>query len=181
MASNSFGYLLFFRRELRAALSRISHIKYKEFEADFGKKLLEAEKRAEGIPLENIRTVGPSQNAEYRRKDPASLSWVAEISPRVAITEAWLEVERAVTEAAKQFAIIEYERRTPYKLMSEFERHEILTENELDTFTKLSTLRDEAVYAPNFSIDASEAQRYVEVANKLASFIRQKAKEMPQK
>lgn len=164
------GISLMFRSELRSAMGRLSHLKYGDWEATFEKGLRVAERHAE----EAIASTDGEDKPVLTGSAPQMerLSWLAELSPRSAVVEAWFDVERAVREAAERLPIIEHERRTTSKIMKKLRQMGIVNDAALTVYSQLGSLRNQAVHAPEFAVSPGEAERFLELASELATRIR---------
>lgn len=165
-----------FRSELGVLLSRLSQLRYKEFEANFKERLSDLEKQTH-FPLEPAREGAPSKKEEMFKKEER-FSTIANVAPRSAIMQAWIAVEKSVLDAAERVAVIEPERRTNNTLMRELVRRHVVDDNLMSTYNELRALRNEAAHQPDFvKIHEEEAERYAETASKLAQYITRRSQQ----
>ncbi|WP_207914994.1 hypothetical protein [Luteimonas arsenica] len=99
---------------------------------------------------------------------------MASFSTRVAIMEAWLEVEAAAIEVASSFwgmppsnTFKNFSRMGEYLLQSK-----VIDQKQLDTFKRLQQLRNKAAHAQELNLSEDDARSYVELALGLAAHIR---------
>lgn len=163
------GYL--FRAELRQLLGRLESLKYKDAEAKFNQQLREAEKTASPLkrkPNEaweraTARAV-VTQYEQFRR--------IAEVSPRAAILEAWLDVEAAVYAAAEKAKLEIKSPGNVYLLARNLVSIGKVPEEVMPFFEQLRRLRNNAAHLPDFVLDEGEATKYLELSLGLANEFR---------
>ncbi len=95
----------------------------------------------------------------------------APISPKVAIVEAWRDVEATATAALGITAFT-----SNADLETALESSKILDKEKFRLFTDLLQLRNKAVHIPERAISTNTAVEYSEAAHKLAAYIRAKKK-----
>ncbi|MAY43103.1 MULTISPECIES: hypothetical protein [unclassified Neptuniibacter] len=162
------GYI--FKGELRALLGRMSQFKYKDVEAKFDKQLNKAEITASNLKKELPKNwekattrAALTQYEQFKR--------IAEASPRAAILEAWLDVEIAVSAAAEK-AGLESNPRSPALLAEHLIALKHIPEETLSVFHSLRKLRNQATHMPDFTLTEEEAERYLDLALKVANTFR---------
>ena len=156
------GFL--FRRELRGVIRRLSHVKYKEWEARFEKDLREAEENAKRIPVPVERPAEISEPSEYDR-----IVRLVEVSPRAAVTEAWREVEVATARAVQAAGLNVEARIAGTRRIHQLVQRELIPESIVPVYTQLRHLRNQAAHAVDFEIEASEAERFADLALGIAT------------
>ena len=165
-----FTLAILFRREVRAVLARLSRLKYKDIEATFDESLREVERIAHAVtlhpPEREIQIESLTPGAEER------LNRLVEISPRAAITEAWIEVESAISFAAQQLDISNKDGRPQPNLVQMLHEKAIMNNEVVTTYNRLRSLRNQAAHAKDFALSITETERYVDLAKGLADFIR---------
>lgn len=99
---------------------------------------------------------------------------LASFSTRVAIMEAWLEVEAAAIEVVSSFwsmppsdTFKNLPRMGEYLLQCK-----VIDQKQLETFRRLQQLRNKAAHAQELNLSEDDARSYVELALKLAAHIR---------
>lgn len=162
---------ILFKKEFKAILIRLVKIEGHGWSAEFEKGLKKVEAYAkEALPADSeVEKVLSTQNHEKR--EILSIADLAEYSPRAAITESWILVEKAIIELAMSLGVTEIERRSVIKLLKEFIKRQLIDEDTVRVYNELRVLRNEAVHAPEFSLTPDEAQRYVHIAVGFASVL----------
>lgn len=160
-----------FRVETREALERLSHLKYRDFEANFEKGLHKAEVAAESVTIPSTIGDVPIHEEEIDSEGMELLSRIAEISPRAAISEAWVGIERAIIESAEKLSIEEPSKLNHRTLLKKLNQLGILNEDIFATLTHLRSLRNRAAHAPDFVLKRDEAERYLELANGIIGYL----------
>lgn len=157
-----------FRKELREAFRRLSRLKYRGLEADFGRELEKAEEEAESGVL-------PSVTEERQLLEgPTDVSHfldVAEVSPQAAVLVAWPEVEEAVWKASERIGLDIPQRTPPFRLMRFMVEKEAITPEMRGLYNRLRRLRNEAAHAQDFEISTDEAERYVQLVDRLTGYL----------
>jgi hypothetical protein len=156
------GYL--FRADLRLLLSRVSTLKYKDVEANFGKKLSEAERKAENI----IDSTPLNNESDITLKE--QLLRIAEISPRAAVVEAWTLIETAAMRNGL-WSGDAIKRTNPRIIIEHLSKSGKFSKESLELINELRQIRNRASHLPDFAISQSEAERYLELAAKSAAVI----------
>ena len=166
------GYL--FRSELRQLLGRLESLKYKDAEAKFNQQLREAEKvappasRKLAVSWEKASARGVvTQYEQFRR--------IAEVSPRAAILEAWLDVEAAVYAAAERAKLEVRGQTNVHSLARNLMSLGKVPEDVMPFFEQLRRLRNNAAHLPDFVLDEGEANKYLELSLGLANTFREYA------
>jgi uncharacterized protein YutE (UPF0331/DUF86 family) len=152
-----------------AALSTfIERLKYKDFEVEFRKSVHEL--------TEQSRTVlAVPENDEQDAIGKNRLYELAEISPRSAILEAWLQVEAAAADAIRTRAPelgSKMPSSSPLRLGEQLNRREIINGKQLEIFHRLRALRNKAVHVGDVIFQLDEVLEYIALATSLASQIR---------
>lgn len=159
---------LVLRKPLSNLLPLLQRLRYKELEIDFGKRIQE-------LAVEVKKELPDTPEAESRalqRKE--QLEDLAQVSPRAAILEAWLELEQVAVEATKRHGLnlTSRERKTPILLERALQENEVLDESKRTIFGRLRNLRNAAVHASDFSFDPDSAIEYADSALRLAEYLR---------
>lgn len=159
--------VLMLKKPLTELIPLLRKLKYKELEMEFSKEVAELTAKAE-LP-QITHATGPLLEAECNR-----LSNLASFSPRVAIIEAWVDVESAANEVASSFwnqGPSDVMRRNS-KLGEYLLQCKVIDENQLQTFNKLRDLRNKAVQAVELELSEKDAKAYVNLALSLAAQIK---------
>jgi len=114
----------------------------------------------------------PAPPAVSLRKPAASrLAQLAEIAPRSAIIEAWIDVQHAAARAlSKRFPDVK-EAWSAAHLGDLLAAHDLLDKNKLEIYNSLRRLRNQAVHNEDFRIEPRHAMDYVILAEALAAFL----------
>ena len=143
-------------------------MKYRGFEVEFGKDLKDAESKAKELQL-------PTPAEARNMPEPVALtstydrlSQVAEISPRAAVTEAWLIVEASTTAAARAQGIEVIRARTGREVISNLEQNMKLQKGTIELYDNLRRMRNNAAHSLEFEINRKDAMRYIDIALSLA-------------
>lgn len=157
-----------FRAEFRSLLGRMSTFKYKEMEAKFERDIATA--KAQSIRLE------PSKTKIW---NDATLSGVlttyelfqriAATSPRAAIIEYWIDLEAAISAAAKKAKL--EERSVTKKVAALIEAGHIEADI-MPLFLKLRDIRNQATHLSEFSISVEDALAYLDSVLRLGNEFR---------
>lgn len=138
-------------------LERVSKLKYGEMEAEFQER------------LGNLGSLEHSEEVKVKSDitEPAVfLEDLAETSPRAAVLEAWLNVQRATN----AFCIAKgFPQNTSHQGLFRLARERDLDIEGFQTaYQELKLLRNKAVHATDFDITPSAARMFVKSANFLA-------------
>lgn len=170
------GYI--FKGEVRALLGRITQFKYKDVEANFDKQLVQAELEAtklkSSLPKEWEQATLRGVLTQYEQ-----LKRIAQASPRAAIIEAWLDVEVAVCAAAKKAGLEVKFNFNTYELANKLASLDVIPKETLSVFNSLRKLRNQTTHLPDFTLSQEEADRYLDLALKVANTFRHYALDMP--
>ncbi|WP_310638559.1 hypothetical protein [Delftia acidovorans] len=157
-----------FRAELRSLLGRMSTFKYKEMEAKFERDIAAA--KAQSSRLE------PSKTKIW---NDATLSGVlttyelfqriAATSPRAAIIEYWIDLEAAISAAAKKAKI---EGRSVTKRVAALIEAGHIEADAMPLFLKLRDIRNQATHLSEFSISVEDALAYLDSVLRLGNEFR---------
>ena len=161
--------IVLLKRPISQLIPTIQKLKYKDLAVEFGRKVEEAAVEAgESLP--------PPR--DERLLQPANLARLKELSkssPRVAVLEAWLEVESAALEFARNLNLRlgNVVPRSPSQALRAIEQSRKLDEPALSTIADMRVLRNEAVHYPDFAITSESAMKYVQTAIALAAALRE--------
>jgi hypothetical protein len=146
----------------------LSKLKIKGFEIEFRKSLKE---------LVHLRTIAlpdsESLSDSTNEKIESSIEKIAEISPRAAIIEAWLNVEVAAAELIKKNGLLDKKYFTPYDLRKNLLNKSTLNDDQLKIFQNLRDLRNKAVHIPDFNFKTNEVIEYVNLAMSFSRYLKQ--------
>jgi hypothetical protein len=158
--------LLLLRKPISDLIPLLQHLKYKDLELDFGKKVQEL--------IADMKKELPGNGKLPDTTLKQRLSQLSQSSPRAAILEAWLELEEVALEALKrkQFAITSQDARSPLQLGHALLEAGILDQGKHEIYNRLRNLRNSATHASEFPIGVETAIDYAEAATRLAEYIK---------
>lgn len=165
---------LIFRAELTKIFTRLSNLKYKDFEAKFGNQLNDVEKKIETLKISVSEDLKVQENLEVGTEaetDYDRLIRLSEISPRAAITEAWIAVETAAKFAVKEANLEVKHSSNIMNVVKILIDKRLFNKNAVNVFNELRSLRNEAAHAPDFLLSQNDAQKYIDLSLRLAQDI----------
>ncbi|MGA2532109.1 MAG: DUF4145 domain-containing protein [Candidatus Aminicenantales bacterium] len=152
--------VLLFRHQLRKVFASLSQLKYGDWEARFEKDLSKAEEGARQISVSTGKKPDITKLNKYER-----LLLLAEISPRAAIMEAWMEIELSTLRAAQKAKIDVEGRIAGTRHIRQLVQSGLLPGTMVELYSSLRWLRNQAAHAEDFAITEDEAERYLSVAS----------------
>ena len=162
--------VLVFRKPLLELIPALRRFRFKEFEIEFGRELLEAERRA--------ITLRPSQAQRALEVEavPQRLRQIASVRPSAAILEAWRDVEAAAADAASRRGMTVTG--GTWELFLALEKEGVLNSTEAAILNSLRQLRNKVAHTPEGEvINEEQALRYAEIATRLAEALRETSKQ----
>jgi hypothetical protein len=146
----------------------VERLKLKDFEVEFRKSVQElaVQSRAE-LPTAEIE--GETTSPKNR------LYSLAEISPRSAILEAWLQVEAASADVIQSHTLSVQTKLvgiSPLRLGEQLNRLQLINSKQLEIFQRLRELRNKAVHIGDATFPIDEVLEYIDLATSLAAQIR---------
>jgi len=162
--------LLLSRGHLRALVALVQRVKWRDFEASFGQKLENAETKA--IAARFPAAPLPAGGLDPRARQILEL---VDYSPRAAIIEAWVVVERAIERLLAN-------RKLPAaKLPELLEKETLLSSGDATKLIDdLRDLRNKVVNAPDrVGPTAQQAREYVRLSELLVQVLEQLASSPP--
>lgn len=170
------------RKPIRELIPLLRKLKYKEIEMEFSREI--AELKGEMLLTSEQPTAQPSiandkQLAAALLPDRLSskrdeLARMASFSTRVAVMEAWLEVESAAIEVTSSFwngppsdAFKNFPRLGEYLLQCK-----VIDKKQMEIFKRLQQLRNKAARAQELNLSVEDTLSYVELAIELTAHIR---------
>jgi hypothetical protein len=152
------------RKELAQLLSRLKTIKHKDTEFGFSRGVTDAREKAErSLPALQVENTKPPTTSER----------LAELSPRGAVLESWLEVESALTRLAERYGIPSSELHLSNLeiLRLQLSDYQPIGRGAFELLERLRKLRNEAVHLQEEEIDLTTAIEYSHLANRLVRII----------
>lgn len=168
------GTAIFFfaivRKELPAIAKSLRRLKYKDMELEFGaatQAIASEVKQAVPSPEKEISLSGHPQATAQ-----AKLEAIAELAPRAAILEAWLQVEAAAADVIRSKGLASLTSFPgPLRLREGLQKGGILNSRQVAIFEQLRTLRNEAVHVPDAEFTKLAVASYIESAISMASYL----------
>jgi len=154
-----------FRDSVRELFPNLKRLKYKDFEAEFGKELSALKSIT---PLEiAAENEGGGELTEQR----ILLTSLSTFSPNQAVLVAWKEIERSAKELIDRHDIkVEYDVSTPYRLIQRVLKAKgLLDAQKIRVFNELRKLRNKVAHAEDYEITTLQAQDYINLALSIIS------------
>ena len=156
------AYLL--RKPLLELLPNLRRLKYKDFDIQFGERLEKLEQEIELEPPPS-RTAPPSDLQLFADKRFDDL---AEISPSAAVIDAWIDIESALRELAKERLLKERWHQPMLQIIRELRSRQIISPRLASLLDDLRVLRNEAVHQmKGGQISLTDALRYKEIVDQV--------------
>lgn len=146
------------RSDIGAVLRKVKRLRHKDTEVNFERALEAA-----------VETAASDSTLAEPLDDRPEIIELAKFSPRGAIIESWLQVEKALKAYAEKHGL-EFDDRKPFRLGQRHARnpdYERLGENTIETLKSLRFLRNQAVHLRDTDLDYQEAIQYQELARKV--------------
>jgi hypothetical protein len=162
--------LLVIRKELPAIARSLRKLKFKGVELEFG----EAAKAVASGAKEAVPPSRPHARIAGQPKDELAsrLASIAELAPRAAILEAWLQVEAAAVDVIrKRTAASLSSLPGPMRLRDSLVRAEVLNSKQVEVFENLRVLRNEAVHYPDAQFTKESVANYIDAALAMAAYL----------
>lgn len=159
---------LLLRRPLIARLPDLESLEWKDFRFRFGRRVHELATQARVALVETEANTAPPLDGETHRQQ------LAEISPRAAILEAWIELEGAAAVALKHrgAAITRQELQQPSRLADALITSGLLGASQAGLLSELRRLRNAAAHASDPKITADTAREFVGIAGAFERLLR---------
>jgi hypothetical protein len=157
-----------FRSEIRGLVPRLTRFRHNETEFEFAQDVQRLRAEAEREHL-----LGPPTDTTEPTTDDVSarLNEIAAISPRAAIVEAWVDVERAAADAVRRLNVpIDQNLRTPMRFISMLSAQHI-DPTRMRQIDELRRLRNDAAHLPEFTVDDSTVNDYIRMARSMSVFL----------
>lgn len=155
--------VLILRKPLGALLPEVTRLRWKDFEVEFAKKIVEIEKQAEAaLPTTQEFPVSIAEPTDQITADRFTL--LAELSPPAAILESWIDIELALREAASRHEIPANTRQSPIMLIDALSRQDKLDPQTRGILENLRALRNEVVHARSTDLTTLRAKEFRDLA-----------------
>ncbi len=147
--------VILLRREISTLLNAITRIKHKDTEIDFT-----------GSVIELTRSTDTStETVEPERKQ------LAQLSPRGAVLESWLRVEKSIQSYAQRHDRQIHENMGSVDNLTYHILHTQIGRGTSEMLSNLKALRNEAVHLKDQDIDSNAAIEYEKLANRVIAKI----------
>lgn len=159
------------RKPLTTLIPGLTHLKWKDFELEFGRKIEELEQRSERLLPE---TEAPKQvrilqvEGATRQPEIDRFTLLAELSPPAAVLESWLEVEIALKNASARHGVSEMDASQSTSAIRALTKLGTLDSEAKAIINGLRALRNSAAHAPATAITVSQAKDYRSLALRVA-------------
>ncbi|MDP4310844.1 hypothetical protein Q7W57_20770 [Stenotrophomonas geniculata] len=164
------------RKPLKELIPLLRRLRYKEVEIEFSReiamlKVKSLTEQPSDLPSAGVTSPGLPERLESKRLE---LLRMVPFSARVAVMEAWLEVEGAANEVASSFWSQPPSEifRSDSTIGEYLFKCNVIGRHDLETFKRLRHLRNSAAHAEEINLSDGDAISYVEVALSLAAKIR---------
>jgi hypothetical protein len=166
--------LVLIREQLPQIAKSLRRLKYKDIEMEFGDAAKAIANEVQAImPAAQLDNKIAGQEKEEVK---ARLEAIAELAPRAAILESWLQVEAAAADVIRQNNLgILNPYPGPMRLRDSLHKGGILNKRQLAIFEQLRTLRNEAVHVPEAEFTKAAVSNYIESSIAIASYLEGRA------
>jgi hypothetical protein len=154
------------RDKISGMLPYVEKMQYRDFSVEFKKSLEEIAEESSELTEEVEEELGSKELQEH-------LYQLAEIAPRSAVLESWLNVEAWAKNRLYHLGLSTEELAAlpPYKIGELLEEKKVLSPQNIEAFHKLRNLRNKAVHVTDFEFP-SDVSEYVVLSLALGRFIR---------
>lgn len=179
-----FGILYLLKDKLPEIVQKLPEIarylrrlKYGKLEMEFQDSARKvAADSKEAIPEVPANVNVPTLPVEEARE---RLNFIAELAPRSAILEAWLQVEAAATDLIRKKGIASFRSQPgPMRLRDHLVKGDLLNAKQISVFENLRNLRNEAVHVADAAFDLETVLSYIDAALTMSSYLEGKANEL---
>lgn len=154
----------FLKEDIGKVLLKIKHIKHKNTEIDLGKEISETSKLAKKDPDLKLSAI---------TNESTLVDELATLSPRGAILESWLSIEKELDNYVVRHNIEKSGSKT--FTLDEIAWHSLdyqgLGKGAIEILKKLRTIRNEAVHLQDSNIEPIHAKKYAALAKRMAQKI----------
>jgi hypothetical protein len=162
--------LLVIRKELPAIVRSLRRFKFKDVELEFG----EAARAVAADAKEAVPPSKPDVRLAGQPKEEMALrlAAIAELSPRAAILESWLQVEAAAVDVIRKRTTSNLSSMPgPMRLRDNLIRFEVINSRQAAVFENLRELRNKAVHFPDAEFTKASVDSYIEAALAMAAYL----------
>ena len=159
--------VLIFRDPLLKLLRELKRLKWKDVEVEFDKEVKKA--KAE---LPEIQRVTASEKYIGDDDYESRLLSLLETSPKAAVLEAWLQVEREAYGLLKNKNVAVPPKLSPIRLLELLLKHNLIDKNGQNLFNTIRKLRNRAVHEYENEISENAALDYLDMASEMIRILR---------
>lgn len=163
-----FVILFSYRTQIIRALGDLRKFRYDKFELEFVEKLTDVKQEfGDKVPLpDSTKAIREDSVEGYDR-----LKKLADISPRSAILEAWIDVERELVALSSRKGM-EIAKGTPLiGVFRDLVKQGVLDETMFRKFKDLRDLRNIAAHDTDLKISTSSARTFIELTKTLSFYL----------
>lgn len=162
-----------FRHSLAKLIPSLTSFKYGNLEFEFNDQLKEVKRMLSESEPQHVSTA-PKQaslpNSKYFRS-------LAEVSPRAAILEAWMDFEQTANTAMNKMQPGQEGRSaTMPQLFNKLEEENLLTASEVGALTKLRALRNQVVHGPEPDLSMDTVNDYASMLSDVTEILDERMK-----
>jgi hypothetical protein len=162
--------LILVRKELPAIAKSLRRLKFKGVELEFGDAAkaiaTEAKDALPKTPTEGRLFGQPKEEMANK------ITAIAEIAPRAAILEAWLQVEAAAADLVRKRDIAKISPTSgPMRLRNMLVRIDALNPKQIAIYENLRRLRNQAVHVPEAQFTPESVKDYIDTALNMATYL----------
>jgi len=173
--------VIILRNPLAKLIPLLRELTYKDFQLKFGHKLEELGAQADEaeIPQAPIPQLPEPPESGRIRSVRAAVTPIAEVSARAAVSEAWRQVEYALSDYFEQ---LDQPRPPSYQGMRRVLRNEgHLVGSALTLYREMQLLRNKAVHSREFELGQAQALEFASLADRIIATLDAAAKEKNRK
>lgn len=159
------------KKHLSSFLPFVERFKYKNFELEFRKSIQELTEKSK-LALTSI--IAEELQSPINLRD--RLYNLAEISPRSAVLESWLQVESAAADIIQSRNLSPNYKSSmaPMRLGEVLYKSEVLDSVQMEIFNRLRELRNKAIHISEAVFKLDEIKEYIDLALLLSSKIKER-------
>jgi len=158
--------LIMLKGEIVALIARIKKLKLKDAELEFEQQIREIEIQVAPIAK---RVPAPDTAGSERIAQLDRLYEMADISPRAAVVEGWLQVESALAAVASKVEGLEKNRRSipSSSLLNILKDRGLIEPPILVGLEQMRRLRNRAIHATDFDLSAEGARKFLDLCKEV--------------
>ncbi|MFZ2281929.1 MAG: hypothetical protein WAW39_29300 [Prosthecobacter sp.] len=156
-----------FRTEFRDVLSRLTRLKYKDLDADFGSAVRELEEEAQKIDISPALPPAKAETPTIGTSDRlAEAERLLAEFPEPAVARAWQSVEDALLEVATRLGVVEGAnvRSMSLSIIAALVSNGHMDQSTAELLGRMRKLRNLVVHGGGLPISSDEAREFVALA-----------------